>query len=740
MAALAWSQLLDRLAEAGLDVTTAPAPKGWARCPNGGAHSNGDRNPSLRIDVESGMAKCMTHECVEPPNLNGLARLMGVSIFDDVDFNTTASRVPGSGHGGGAAPSTSSPDPKRVPTLNELAHRYRVPVEVLNFLGITPRAGGWGYPIDDADGGSVTRIKAVPGLRPKYSWTPSGKAKAKDYVYGISRLPINTVNAFIAAGEPDCWVLQHTGYPAVSFLAGEGTLPSPVALRKLRERAPGLQGITIPYDYDSAGKAGAQKLASLAVGVGLCATIVEMPAYLPDGGDVADLWVYCGADVQPFREVFDGLVLQGERFEPAAPKVESRDESNFTITMPVPGGEVVFSFEHLTRGPHKLDADLTIRCALPGVDAEPFFLAMNTYSSSGRDDLRRQLEGMYGDHGWQALINKATTRLRLAYQSIDHSVDLFDVVRKPKRYRVAGMLPDGEPSMLFGDGGNFKTYQSLLMALCISLGLPYMGRETIKGRVLYIDAEANEDAMIDRVTKLVEGHNLDWARGMIRYWPSRGRSLPDMAEAIRDLVIREGIDFIILDSVALLCGGEPEKADIAAHYFNALAYIGKTSLSIAHVTKESDQKKPFGSAFWHNSARTTWNVQRAQEEDASVINVGVYNRKQNDGPLAAPFALRVGFDGLEGPVTVNLADVQETRELARGTSVKARIRFALRKVYLTEGEICDALEIDEDDRKARGQVRTRLYEMQRDGLARRDPLDGKWGLISKRDDDEQRAG
>ena len=91
----------------------------------------------------------MAHECVEPPNFNGLAKLMGVSIFDDADFKT-------------AGPSTTS-DAKRVPTVDELAQRYMLPVNTA-FLGITPRAGGWGYPIDDPYAGAVTRIKALPGL------------------------------------------------------------------------------------------------------------------------------------------------------------------------------------------------------------------------------------------------------------------------------------------------------------------------------------------------------------------------------------------------------------------------------------------------------------------------------------------------------------------------------------------------------------------------------------------------
>ncbi len=48
------------------------------------------------------------------------------------------------------------------------------------------------------------------------------------------------------------------------------------------------------------------------------------------------------------------------------------------------------------------------------------------------------------------------------------------------------------------------------------------------------------------------------------------------------------------------------------------------------MTKDSDDKKPFGSVFWHNTARATWYAKRVQDEGEDVTHVGLFNRKAND--------------------------------------------------------------------------------------------------------------
>ena len=71
------------------------------------------------------------------------------------------------------------------------------------------------------------------------------------------------------------------------------------------------------------------------------------------------------------------------------------------------------------------------------------------------------------------------------------------------------------------------------------------------------------------------------------------------------------------------------------------------TLRIAHVVKRNDDEakshnlRPFESTFWHNSARATWYVKRAEDSaDESRITIGIYNQKANTGRLRLPSAYR----------------------------------------------------------------------------------------------------
>jgi hypothetical protein len=312
MASLDWPELYDRCHAAGLQVTKEPDARGygWARCPNGAAHAHGDADASLRLNVRTGMAKCMAHGCIEPANLNGLAGLMGVSIMDD---DATVAPLHAAIRG---SPWTTAAAIGSTPTLLELAEARGLPLGALTRFGVVPVRGGWAYPLDDQDPPGYYRVKALPGGKPKYRWEPKG-APARDLVYGLSRVNPLCMGLVVAAGEPDTWVLTHAGYQCVSFLAGEGAAPSANAWAKLKRAAPLLQEIALVYDNDEAGRRGARVVAQSAYEQGLDATIVGLPAYLPAKGDVTDLWLYCEGDAGSFERIFDALVLTGEVYEPS---------------------------------------------------------------------------------------------------------------------------------------------------------------------------------------------------------------------------------------------------------------------------------------------------------------------------------------------------------------------------------------------------------------------------------------
>jgi hypothetical protein len=678
-----------------------PDGEGWvaAHCIDAANHRNGDQHPSLRINVTTGGVKCMSQGCPVGPNLNTLAERLGIE--------------------------TRSED-GRQGTLNDLALPRKLSADtLLKVWGVRAERRGWTIPIDDPDAQGFQRIKRYPWARgPKYHWTPKG-CKAADLVYNISRLDSETEEVFIAAGEPDTWVLAMAELPVVSFLAGENAAPSAKAIEKLKARAPKLKTVHLLYDWDDAGRRGAHKVGATLLAAGLAVEIAHLPDDLPEGGDVTDLWVSCDGDREAFLRRLYGLDTEWLKVQ--GPQVEQQDDDRFLVSLPCERGWVRFDFNRISRGRQRLEAELSITVELPGVSGDPYAAGINLLSVSGREALRRQLEQVHPDLPWAALINGAFVQLRTACFGADPSLDLATVeARSPDtRYRVETLLPEGQATVFLGDGSTGKTYISLMLALSIATGEPLLGLDVIPARVLFVDYETDAENLRFRLDRLLAGFGLSWQPGLVDYWAAKGRPFPDIVDAVRQKVRQDDIGLVIIDSAAAACGGEPEKAEIALTYFNSLARLGVTTQTIAHVTKDSDDRKPFGSVFWHNMARATWYVKRVQDEGEDMIHVGMFHRKSNDARLAKPLGLRIAFEGETGPVAVEREDVRDVPELEKSRPLKQRILERLKQGAMhVEGL---AQELDEPPNK----IRARLSEMKGQVQAMENPGGSNtryWGL------------
>ena len=476
---------------------------------------------------------------------------------------------------------------------------------------------------------------------------------------------------------------------------------------------------------------GAHRVGEVLLAAGFDVTLLRLPDDLPEKGDVADFWVRLDGDREAFRKAI--LNLPASPLEKGHPHVEQIDDDAFQVTVPAEGGQVRFEFRSVERGPRRLEAEASISVDLPGLSPDTYTVGVNTASLSGREGLRRQLEAMWPDLDWTALINSAFGLLHSAYFGADASVDLADVPdRDPTvRYRVATLLPEAQPAIIFGDGATGKTYMALALSIGVALGNLALGLATVLGRVLFIDYETDAQNARFRVGRLLAGQAIPWQPELVSYWPAKGRPLADIADAIRRKVRRDNIVLIIIDSAAAAAGGEPEKAENALRFFNALASIGVTSLSLAHVPKDSDESKPFGSVFWHNMARSTWNVKRAQQEGEDVIHVGLFNRKANDARLAPPIGLKITFDGDTGPVIIDREDVRDVPAMAEHLSLRDRILKELQNS--TGPRSVDQLATATGSKPVT--VRARLNEMRDKQVVRlgKDDL-GLWGLIEGRYD------
>jgi hypothetical protein len=177
------------------------------------------------------------------------------------------------------------------------------------------------------------------------------------------------------------------------------------------------------------------------------------------------------------------------------------------------------------------------------------------------------------------------------------------------------------------------------------------------------------------------------------YVPCR-LSLREERDRLRRVFRQHKIDFMIVDSVALAAGGEPESAEVAVGFFAALRELDVPSLLIAHVTNaaaKSGADRPFGSAFWHNSARSTWYVKRAEEQSGDTLAIGLYHRKANDASRSMPIGLTWHHE--QDRTYIVRSNVEAVASLESELPTGKRIELLLRGGPMTIADLSEQMDL-----------------------------------------------
>lgn len=406
------------------------------------------------------------------------------------------------------------------------------------------------------------------------------------------------------------------------------------------------------------------------------------------------------------REVVASFMGSEERFQALS---EGRYRLNASEA------RVVLDLDRLRRESGALVGELVVRCDLPSALTYNGILSagdVNLSSVRARQDRAKYLSARarVAEVDFTGLLEELALRVIAGEREGAPLITLRDLPRPTvdETRVVDGLtLLARHPMVLFGDGGVAKSYLALYLA----------GRLDQAGfRVGLYDWELSGEDHRDRLERLF-GPQMP----AVRYHRCSAPLVYE-ADRIRRDVRSEQLDYVIMDSIAFACDGPPEAAEVAGRYFQALRSLGPIgSLHLAHISKaEGADAKPFGSAFWHNGARATWFVKRAESDDPGSIRIALYNRKANMGPIRPAVGFEVTFD--EDSTTFRPVSVGETRDLAVGLTLKQQIVHSLKGGAKTVAELADELEAKPDSIKKttlRGKGKLFFFLPTADGAAQR---------------------
>lgn len=334
--------------------------------------------------------------------------------------------------------------------------------------------------------------------------------------------------------------------------------------------------------------------------------------------------------------------------------------------------------------------EVTVRSTAPGDDRHLHTARTTLSGTRARSDLARHLSQRTSRVDLAALmelVERHFVRTIRAFRDGEPAILLRDAPQPlDAGYPLAPLAHASLPSIVFGDGGSGKSWLAMLVAASLQAGVPYIDGLAVHStrNVAYLDWEMSAWEHRQRLRQ-VTGTEMP----PLVYVPCVA-PLRDSVDRLRRIARDSGISFWIVDSVAPACGGEPESAEVAAAYFNALRALGGGSLSVAHMTKGGDgaEHKPFGSAFWHNLARLTWFAKGT--ETPSGMTVGLFNRKNNIGRLHDPLGISLEFEG--DSVRASTSDVAASPVLAERLPLWRRIHPLLRTGPMTLHEIAEELD------------------------------------------------
>lgn len=329
------------------------------------------------------------------------------------------------------------------------------------------------------------------------------------------------------------------------------------------------------------------------------------------------------------------------------------EDGHYILDFPALG--IWFDIDRLRRDRQQLIGELTVGCKLPGAKTFDGVLSVADFNLSDADARWRRAKHLIershaDDIDWASALEELAQRVRRA--DLDGApAKLLHTYERPGadvEFVVDGwrLLRDHHV-IAFGDGGSAKSYLALYTA----------GRLAIQGvNVLYVDWELGGSDHRDRLERLF-GPDMP-----VLHYLRCDRSIVSEADRLRREVRRIGAEYLICDSIAFATGGPPEAAEHATAYFRIIRQIGIGGLHLAHINKsDAGDQKPFGSSFWHNSARATWFIKQASASaDGQRLTIGLFNRKANLTRLHPALAFQFEFTQDSTVVSpVSIADIED---------------------------------------------------------------------------------
>ncbi len=243
------------------------------------------------------------------------------------------------------------------------------------------------------------------------------------------------------------------------------------------------------------------------------------------------------------------------------------------------------------------------------------------------------------------------------YQSGDYTrLGVHTQPPRPPRWLVHEFLYERYVSILYGYGGQGKSYASLWLLLCLLTGTPFIDMDTAKlDNVIWWDYETDRYGLELRAFPLAYGMGLKGLPDGFHHF--RGRksivtSIPDMER----LINATGAQAMILDSMTRGLMSDPKDVGPVVEAMDGLDRLPVPVILIDHQAgQQSTQsggresykhKEPMGARQKVFIARNVWQAERVDAGSDKTSMGGILTRKKNNLNLPNGYSIAFRLEGL----------------------------------------------------------------------------------------------